>query len=446
MAEDSVSGQSTNQPTGSGDANVEAALGLGWHMEEIHGVVPVPEGPEHPREQHTLAGLGDLSSYRRQLLGLNQIDFALAQLKGATTWPDTGKVTFPDTDAARKALAAIENGTAPGADGPTAYLRAVEALHLDLMVALEAANPSWGSAYRLGRGLADTTRRMDNTDLEDAFDDGRIGHLVAATGDLATLLPAHAGKAVATSLGWWHTEICQALQAFPSGVTGPIEITQDDPPRRRAALEAHDEQHRMAAGWRSTRNDVAAVRPQWHKAPTLPAETVPPLDIETLKRSLPRQGKVWRGVLTGEMSPTDRLEPDDYLAAAKGLANQAFRLARKAPPIVWVTGAAIAALAVLVVILIGFATTSSGAGRFAAGFGGLIAALLAGWKVIKNRTVGALKQLEQPLWGAELDRAIADAITLPPVGAPRPNQWVELAIQGAYQAAETVAKADTGKT
>ena len=416
-----------------GDAKVIAALGLGWHMAEIHDVVPVPVGPERSPRDDRLVGFGDLSSYRRQLLGLDQIDFALATLEGAETWPDPTRVGHPDTGAARAVLAAIEAGKAGGPTGRTAYRKALQALHLDLLVVLQAANPGWGSAYRLGRGLADTVRAMDDKQLSEAFADGRIGHLVAATGDLATLLPPHAGKAVATSLGWWHKEVRRALD--PLRATGVVKVTGDDPPRRRQALRDYQRDHRAAtcAGW--ARRQPARV----------PAKADPTVELTDLEKALPRQGEVWRSVLSGEKAAVDMLQPEDYLQAATSFALRGAELARRSPPLALLAVGVVVVAAFLAVFLVGLAVSGSAAGRSAGALGGLVAALAAGWGVLKGRTFGALKKLEGPLWGAELDRAIANALTLPPVGGETGEPWTPLAISHAYDADVALSGADAGQ-
>jgi hypothetical protein len=239
--------------------------------------------------------------------------------------------------------------------------------------------------------------------MAEAFGDGRMGHLVASTSNLATLLPPHAGKAVAASLGWWHTEVARALSPSKLPPRAKVAISDDDTPRLRAALQADREQHRLTTVMSMARR----------QAPAVPTEAVPSLDLTALQKALPRQGSLWRSLLTGETAGADRLQPDDYLEAAKGLAGRAPQLARRAPWTVWLATAAMLGLSVGAVTLIGFAVTGSVAGRSAAGLGGLVGALGGGGGVIKARTVGALKKLEEPLWGAELDRAISDAITLP---------------------------------
>ncbi|HWG74454.1 MAG TPA: hypothetical protein VG184_10415 [Acidimicrobiales bacterium] len=406
-----------------GDANVIAAMGLGWHMAEIHDVVPVPVGPDQPPPDGPLGGLGDLSSYSRQLLGLDQVDFALATLETAGTWPDPVKVVLPDTGAARAALQAIHDGTASGPVTPAAYRDALRVLHVDLLIVLQAANPGWGSAYRLGRRLADTVRVMGDNGLYAAFADDQIGHLVALTGDLATLLPPHAGKAVATSIGWWHTEVSQAFGPAPTPDAPPVVVDSDAPPRRRRALRDHQRDHRMASVVGRARRRPVQV----------PHGVVAPLGLADLEKALPRQGEVWRSVLSGEKAATDMLQPDDYIQAARSFIVRGARLARQAPLTAWLALVGIAIAAFVALLVIGFVVSGSAA-TGAGVFGGIVAAIVAGWGVVKGRALGALEKLEAPLWGAELDRAIADAVTLPPVGGDPQDPWTPLAIAHAHKA------------
>jgi hypothetical protein len=343
-------------------------------------------------------------------------------------------VVPPDTGTARTALGAIQAGTAGGPTGRSAYRQALQALHVDLLVVLPAADPAWGSAYRLGRGLADTVRATDCKRLADAFDGGRIGHLVAATGDLASLLPPHAGKSVATSLGWWHTEVSQALSPPPPD-TAAVEVTSEDPLRRRQALEAHQRAYRAGSWAARARRRPAHV----------PHDVVPALDLSVLEKALPRRGGVWRSVLSGEKAATDMLQPEDYLQAARSFAVRGAELARRAPPLALLGVAGVVVAAFLAVLLVGFAVSGSAAGKGAGVFGGLVVALVAGWGALKGRTFGALKKLEAPPWGAELDRAIADAVTLTPVGGNTGEPWTPIAITHSYQTSIALSNVDVGQ-
>jgi hypothetical protein len=129
---------------------------------------------------------------------------------------------------------------------------------------------------------------------------------------------------------------------------------------------------------------------------------------------LRRQGELWRSLLTGEKRGEDMLEIDNYLDAAERLAGHgrtiAWRFVRRFPVAVAIVVVLFAAGVVLLVAQSSSASTL-------AGLGSIVAALGLTWRGIGD-TLGKLAaKLEPPLWGAELDTAITQAITLVP-GAP----------------------------
>jgi hypothetical protein len=124
---------------------------------------------------------------------------------------------------------------------------------------------------------------------------------------------------------------------------------------------------------------------------------------------LARQGELWRAVLAGEKSGTDLLEIEDYVDAAdrlsKRLRGVAFRLVKQFPEVCIL----IVALFIGGVLLV--ALTDSEA-AIVAGAGTILASLGLTWRGA-GRTLGGLaSKLERPLWGAELDIAVTQAITL----------------------------------
>jgi hypothetical protein len=132
------------------------------------------------------------------------------------------------------------------------------------------------------------------------------------------------------------------------------------------------------------------------------------------------QVSLWRSVIVGEKKGTELLEPDDYLAAARQLESS---FARRALSSRWLW-----AVAVVAVVLFGlgiyFLLAANGqAGKVAAGASGVLAAVGLTWKGIGGTLGKLVGKLEAPLWGAELDAAITDAITLAdtPQGTPAPG-------------------------
>lgn len=128
---------------------------------------------------------------------------------------------------------------------------------------------------------------------------------------------------------------------------------------------------------------------------------------------LRRQGELWRALLTGEKLGTDMLEIGNYLDAAERLAERGRQITWsfiKRFPIV------VAVVVVLLVAGIVLLVAQSSAASTLAGLGSIVAALGLTWRGIGD-TLGKLAaKLEPPLWGAELDIAIEQAITLLPGG------------------------------
>jgi hypothetical protein len=124
---------------------------------------------------------------------------------------------------------------------------------------------------------------------------------------------------------------------------------------------------------------------------------------------LARQGELWRALLSGEKSGLDMLEIEDYLDAADRLSTRmrtmGRRLVRQFPELV----IAVVALFVLGVVLV---LVTDSAAAIVAGAGTILASLGLTWRGAGRSLGGLSAKLEQPLWGAELDTAVTQAITL----------------------------------
>jgi hypothetical protein len=118
----------------------------------------------------------------------------------------------------------------------------------------------------------------------------------------------------------------------------------------------------------------------------------------------------WRTLLSGEKAGRDALELTDYVSAAEGVADELGRvvrraLARFAP---WI--AAALALIVAGVVLTVLLRRTAGV---TAGLATIVATLGVSWKAVGGSLGRALAKVEQPAWAAQVDRAIAFAITRP---------------------------------
>jgi hypothetical protein len=294
-----------------GDPKVSAAIQLGWLMEDLlNGRAPIafPDDLD-------LAPATGFEAQARQL----------------TATLNTLKLTGLDPGLLVDQLS-----------GGSAAITQATDWQPKLAAALLGADTRFAKGFGLGRQLNAVGHE---TWSQTPFREPRRTQMVAALDDLSTVLPPHAGRGVANSIGRW-----TALKTEPA-------------------------------------------------------------DIDNLLAS---QCELWRPVLTGEKKPTELLEPENYLDAADQLAAKlrataTMSLKQLSPLVVLI----VALFAAGVVLL---ALRPAHAGTTAAGLSGVLAAVGLTWKGVGG-TIGKLAgKLEAPLWGAEVDGAVTDAITL--VGKP----------------------------
>jgi hypothetical protein len=233
--------------------------------------------------------------------------------------------------------------------------QAVLDVHTELLAVLTAADFRLGKAYGLGRALADTCRNpVSAVTVLAEFRSYRIATLRGWLDDLASALPAHAGHSVSESLSRWVTA-----------------LTPDQNGQR----------------------------------PVAPEEAL---------RALGRQGQLWRSLLSGEKAGTDMLEVSNYLDAASRLFRTSGRIVWRFVLHFWyVVIAAIVLAGVGVLLLVNASSLNSGS--VVAGAGSILASLGLTWKSVGTALGGLGAKMEQHLWGAEVDTAITDAITMLPV-------------------------------
>lgn len=337
------------------DPVASACFRLGWRIEELFSHYPVPEGPPPAYDLARLPGLSKLTSYDWQRLGLEQADFVLSQVTARIGSPEVTALNLT-ADARAKLELAITDG-AGAQSRRDSYREALYGLHVNLLITLTAANSSYGKAYGLGRALADTTRPDQSAEqLAASFELHRIRQLHAWLDELTSLLPDHAAQAVAQSLTWWQ-------QAVAAALTG------------QAALPS----------------------------------------AERLAAALSHQGALWRRVVDGDKMCIDLLTPADYLRAGERLARRYTELVgRTLRTIPWLLAVLLLLLAGVVLALI--LIPGSAVARTATGVAAAAGTLSAIWKLIHTRVTPIAAQLERPLWGTELNAAVAEAVTIPPVG------------------------------
>lgn len=383
---------------------------LGWSMERLYRARPFePAGA--PRLPDRLPGLSRLTRLERAEIDYGRVHACLSGLSHALSWPGD---QVPSIAGIGTCLAGLRNmppaglpppATDAGDDEAGDYQAAVLRGHLNLITTIEAAGATLGKAYNLGRALADTCRpHQDQASLQRNFEPNRLAHLMQDLRDLASALPPHAAKAVVQSMTWWRDTVYLADRT---------ELGQD----RRNLLG-------------SVRTDAPGLRTRQGMPNKRMSTAAPSGDPELLQQVLPRQGELWRVVLTGEKAPLDLLSTDDYLAAARRAVDQGRRIAARtlvAAPMttvslfVLITGVLAAVLAVI------YASHASYGGKLAAflvAVGGYLASLA---RAAGPRFRSAAKAVEHPLWQAALDYVSAEAISVAPVGMPDVSGWSRLA-------------------
>lgn len=406
-------------------SNETLCLQLGWGMQWLYQARPdVEPGTEDRSEQ--LPGMSELSPLERIDIEYARTQSCLDRIATALSWtsPQT-----PDITGIAGALARFRPGrnarphAARSGDPVGQYRASVLDAHLRVMTSIAAAGVTLGKAYDLGRALADTARPgAEPEQLQIDFEPNRLAQLRQDLTDLASALPAHAGKAVAQSLTWWRDV---------------VYVTDDSAVgRQRRSIVA------------SIPTDAPVLRRSRGRAPHKIGEVSSPADPTKLLEALPRQAELWRVVLTGEKQPTDLLTADDYLDAAERAVEQGRRMAARsllAAPIITATVFALmTAVLIAILLVIGHSDSSSG-GKVAAFLVAVVGYLGSIGRAVMPRLRSAAKSVEQPLWHSALDYASANAITIPPVGLGDPWGWFKLsAILASTKAARGTAGATPG--
>jgi hypothetical protein len=144
---------------------------------------------------------------------------------------------------------------------------------------------------------------------------------------------------------------------------------------------------------------------KWVQAAT--ADSIAPGELPALLR---RQGELWRAVLSGEKLGQDMLAADDYLDASKTLMRSIISKRRR----LW---GVLAAAAVLIAVGIYLILTASDVLKAISGAGlSVLTALGLTAASIKRSATELGDRLMSQVWSAELDWAIAQAVTVSPPG------------------------------
>ena len=347
------------KPASTADPTVSAAFALGWHVSALYD----EHSPAKDRQPPDLPGLSKLGKHRQLAVVINQVEAGVNRLKEPIAQAGLDPIDLTDLTG----LLQDEKDEDP-----------VVATHKQLLAKLTAADPRIGKAYGLGRALADSCHEPANFEgLQKELNPYRIANLLRWLDDLASALPPHAAHSVATSLGRWS----DALYPPNDGsLAGTFNL--------RKKLEA----------WRKRRHRPRAI------AATDADEA------EEAVKTLRRQGELWRALLSGEKQGRDMLEIDNYLDAGKELVHRMAVIARRA-----LLRMPLLTFGILGLVGVGVWLLSQGSSsQLIAGATSVLAALGLTWKGLGGALGQLAGKLEQPLWGAVLDDAIADAITLLP--------------------------------
>jgi hypothetical protein len=234
---------------------------------------------------------------------------------------------------------------------------AIKALHLKALFAFAAADAGLGRAYALGYELADVCLVPDDQcSFEDAFGI-QVVPIKDRLADLSSSFPPHASRAVVLSLRAWES------------------------------WSAEPELNGERLSWAS---DGAGV-----------------------KEALRRQGVLWRDLLAGDKRGQDMLDTTHYVQAASSMvAIMVPTLWSFAKPI-WRPLAVMGGLLLLGALLFIFVPGAGKALGTLLALAGVVGITSAGLKARLGEVTG---ELQSQLWGAELDRAIAEAVLVGPVG------------------------------
>jgi hypothetical protein len=332
---DAVVSRVREEERSSADAQVAAALALGWHLAALAHPGKVTDTAAAVRGATT--GLGALTEGQMLAFCESHVTVAFGRLREVLE-----KATSLPEDELQKLSDCI------GSAEEDARREAAVAADAKVLSALSAADFRLGKAYGIGAALLNlTTRPSPDAMLASHLTSERIAPVIAAIDDLSSALPAHAGHGVRDSVREWQKSVEAGSEVAPEAIETWLQLA--------------------------------------------------------------RQGELWRSVLAGEKSAPDLLEIDDYVEAADRLSHRmrsaAIAVAKRFPEVC----ALVVLLFVLGVALIAFTDSEA---AIIAGAGTVLASLGLTWRGIGRSLGGLAGKLEQPLWGAEIDIAVTQAITL----------------------------------
>lgn len=363
------------------DPLVTAALGLGWQLADLLETGAVRNG-EQPERTSDLPSKSDLQPWQRTRIDLDAVGALIRQLT-------------PRLRAAGVAIPKIEDAQTY-ADGQSTddFQGAIRELHESLLQSLHGAEERLGRAYDLGRSLAymvikptsdgfADSGELNNSEMpaQHQFRVHHVAKVQARLADLASVLPSNSARAVAISLQIWEDAILHPPSAPPAPRTRVID---------RLPWPTRKAQQPNGAEPQTTEPEPA------------------PVDF------LMRQGKLWHALLTNQKQGVDMLDVNAYVQAAERLVTTTGALVVSVLKKRWAVIAAGVAVVVAVALgLVLFTDTSTGQ-RLTALLITAAGALGVTGASLKSTMTNAISSVERSLMAAEIDTAIAEAITVLP--------------------------------
>jgi hypothetical protein len=334
-------------------ASVTNAFAVGWQMADLYAKAAIA-GTEAAPPLDTDGGGGPPTlRTRKSWSARDQLQLHIRQIQTevAKLKASFDSASAPPFLSQQLADFASEAEDLLGHTGDTADLRAgLDRAHTKLQMALWAGDFRLGKAYDLGHTLAETCLHPMDQASFDHAFSARLVDVEDTLADLASNFPAHSSRAVSLSLCLWEQ-------------------------------------------W--------AVNPKLNKQPLR-------WPNPGVRAALHRQGELWRAVLSGEKCGKDMLQSANYAAAFKAL----FRRTLSLGPMLWV-------LLGLIPLALGggiylLATQSGTIAKLGGAALSALAAVGISGSALKRQLSSIGAEFEGQLWQAELDWAIAEAITVPP--------------------------------
>lgn len=350
-------------------AELASAIHLGWRMAELYAEsmqVVVPAAGSG-----TLPGVSRLNQRQIILLHLREIVSDMSSL-GA------GSVSAADLTSVAQTMGNQISAWAPPAVGQaetpvTAEVLAslgetVYSVHCELLSLLSSTDRQLGIAYGMGRAMADLYLRPVTSKAEVISDmQGRIARIQQWLLNLKSCLAPHAAEGVSQSMTVWQDWVDGADTA-----AWEQEAPWQDP--------LHPSTTGSAVSW-----------------------------------ALCEQAARWRQVLTGETVATDLLSADDLAQAGNGLLQRLYKLGTQLWARYWPI--VVPMIVVLAGVVVGVSFAAGGTGTIVSTLGALAGLFGITWKGTRATLGSVIERAEGPLWDAELDLAVAKAITVLPGNA-----------------------------